>query len=89
MKAIKFSGPEGGWKQGTLYLVDVAWGPNNPIHPAVFYSGFLDNGCPAAYSYFAAPSYVKHSTDGLYYIEVIKELVDFKGMQKCFTKMPG
>lgn len=33
--------PEGGWKEHTMYLVEVAWNANNPIHHAVLHIGFL------------------------------------------------
>lgn len=50
--------PELGWECQTLYQVEVAFAPNNPVHPAVFYSGYLgDNGAPAGYNCVWHPSY--------------------------------
>ena len=72
--------PEGGWKQNTFYFVEVAWNINNPIHPAIFYSGFLDSkGNPDGYSCIFNPTYdcVQHHEylDGLAYFSVIREII--------------
>lgn len=42
--------PEGGWEPRTYYVAEVASRPTNPIHRAIFYSGFLNNGEPAGYN---------------------------------------
>jgi len=75
-----FNKPEGGWKPNTIYLVKVAWNPNNPIHSAIFYSGFLDDkGMPGTYSCLLTPNYeagrnlIQNGT--LYYFEIVRELV--------------
>ena len=41
------------WHEKTYYLVEAAFSEVNPIAKYVFYSGFLDNGNPGAYSYFS------------------------------------
>lgn len=43
--------PEDGWKPQTWYLVEVSYRPSNPMHKALFFTGFLDeDGLPAGYS---------------------------------------
>ena len=42
--------PQDGWQERTLYLVDVSYNEGNPIHRALFYSGFLDRGWPNGYN---------------------------------------
>ena len=37
--------PDGGWKELTHYVVDIAWRSTNPIHRGILYVGFL-NGRP-------------------------------------------
>jgi hypothetical protein len=34
--------PVGGWKERTYYAVVVAWFVGNPLHRAIFYTGFLN-----------------------------------------------
>lgn len=34
--------PEGGWKERTHYVVDVAFNEGNPIHRRILYVGFLN-----------------------------------------------
>lgn len=69
--------PEGGWKSGTFYLVEVAWNVNNPIHRAIFYSGFLDGDQPGASSCLFNPAYEPPATwqAQLAYFNVIREIV--------------
>jgi hypothetical protein len=43
--------PEDGWKEHTLYLAEVSYFAQNPIHNAMVYVGFLDSeGEPGNYS---------------------------------------
>lgn len=44
--------PKEGWKSETYYIVEVAFGPGNPVHTKIFYSGFVDkiNGMPGGYN---------------------------------------
>ena len=69
--------PDGGWKPQTVYWVLVAFNKFNPIHYAVFYSGFLngkDNG-PGGYNSIFAPTHDStHHIGQLHFLEVIKEL---------------
>lgn len=70
--------PAGGWKPHTLYLVDVSMDACNPMHKALFYSGFLHDGWPAGYNGVTSIVPSSHSTPreitGIYYLKVIKEL---------------
>ncbi len=67
---------QNGWKQNTFYLVRVAWGPNNPIHPCIFYSGFLDeHDQPGAYSGFYNPTYGSFEQKSLTYFEIVREVI--------------
>ncbi len=36
--------PEGGWKPRTYYVIDVCYHAGNPIHRAIMYSSFLEEG---------------------------------------------
>jgi len=55
---MNLAAPEGGWKAGSFYLVEVAWSCHNPIHRCVFFSGFLtDTGQPGGYSCLMNPMY--------------------------------
>lgn len=38
--------PAAGWQKHTWYLVDLACFDTNPVHRALFYSGFLNKGRP-------------------------------------------
>jgi len=46
--------PEGGWERKSYYLVEVSYRSTNPIHRAIFYTGFLNgpNGEPCNYAEF-------------------------------------
>lgn len=36
--------PECGWQEHSIYIVEVAWNPNNPIHKAILHTGFIKDG---------------------------------------------
>jgi len=75
----KISPPEG-WKAHTYYLVEVSFGPGNPVHLAIFAVGFLGanspEGIPGNYSEVWCNSYdhAYHYRD-VYYLKAIKELI--------------
>jgi len=72
--------PEG-WKERTLYLVDVSYRPSNPIHRSVFYTGFLHNGNPCGYNEVHAPGMKGHvDLNEVYYMVVIKEICSEKDL---------
>jgi hypothetical protein len=70
--------PINGWKEHTLYLVDVSMNAGNPMHKALFYSGFLQDGWPCGYN--GITSMIPSNDEGpreihsVYYMKVIKEL---------------
>ena len=67
--------PEEGWKENTLYAVEVSFNGGNPIHKAVFYSGFLKEGNPAQYSQVWNPTYEHgYSLSRLRYMKVLRKL---------------
>jgi hypothetical protein len=50
--------PKGGWLKKTYYVVNVSYGPNNPSHKAILYTGFLDlSGNPGSYARIFSGSY--------------------------------
>lgn len=77
IKNEKKSGINFTFKQCTFYLVHVAFRPNNPIHSAILYSGFVSpNGKLGTYSYLTAPGYeIPYYDADIYYLHVIRVLV--------------
>ena len=71
--------PEGGWAENAVYLVDVAFRLNNPVHRAIFFTGFLRNGQPGNYSALFNPSWDgnAHPNDLHYLSPVCKLDVNF------------
>ncbi|KKQ07954.1 MAG: hypothetical protein US20_C0026G0022 [Candidatus Pacebacteria bacterium GW2011_GWF1_36_5] len=66
---------EEGWKESSIYLVEVCFSSNNPIHAALFYSGFLRNGKPGNYNQLWNPSWDRtFNINQIYYLRVIKNL---------------
>lgn len=64
--------PKGGWKPRTYYVVDVAFSSLNPIHRAIFYSGFIKDNNPSGYSRFiyCGDSFCRD----IYYLKALKEI---------------
>ncbi len=76
--------PIEGWLEKAYYLVEVAWSNGNPIHRAIFYTGFLHNDHPAGYNQLYNGSYSifeDHSITFVYYMKSIRLLVTFKEME--------
>lgn len=69
--------PENGWKAETYYVVDVAWNSANPIHRAIFYTGFLNGkkSRPGGYNQIFNPTYeeLKEFKDA-YYMKIVREV---------------
>ena len=86
--------PEGGWQSNTLYLVDVAYFENNPIHRALFFSGFLHKGKPNGYHGIMSklPSTHYHELDRelhqVYYLKVIRVLASEEELYDDSFKLP-
>ncbi len=68
--------PEGGWKDNTTYIVEVSFNSQNPVHLAMFFSGFLnDAGKPSSYNDLYNPVWCgTHSISDVYYMKVLGEL---------------
>lgn len=68
--------PEGGWKDNTFYVVEVAYKPLNMIHKAIFYTGFCDEkGVPQGYNWLMNGDYEDLcSIQEAYYLKAIAEL---------------
>ena len=68
--------PEGGWKENTYYVVEVAYKPLNMIHKAIFYTGFCDEkGVPQGYNWLMNGGYEDLcSIQEAYYLKAVAEL---------------
>lgn len=70
--------PEGGWKERTYYVVDVAYSKQNmPPHRAIFYTGFLNgkDGTPGGYEAIFQGSYEQqYSWRDAYYLKAVCEI---------------
>ena len=42
--------PDGGWVAQAYYIVDVAFNASNPVHRAILFTGFLNDGQPGGYA---------------------------------------
>lgn len=72
------------WESESWYLVDVAYNKSNPIHRALFYTGFMHVGKPGNYNVIIGHSYAGEPMRYVdaYYIKPIKKLLgpeDLKG----------
>ena len=64
--------PKNGWKQQSYYVVNVSFSNNNPIHRAIFYTGFLnDDGQPNGYNEIGFYEDFKAISD-VYYMGVVR-----------------
>lgn len=82
--------PRGGWKERTWYLIEVAYNNCNPIHLALFYTGFLNgpNGTPGGYSGVHALNYADDDEvtpiNKIRYAKALKKLVSEDEAEKKF-----
>lgn len=68
-------GPDNGWEEEAVYLVDVSFNENNPIHRSVLFSGFLHNGEPGNYHMLCNTSYERNfELKDVYYLKVIRKI---------------
>lgn len=67
--------PKTGWKECAYYAVDIAFNRFNPVHRAIFYTGFLDKkGLPAGYNQVWNPTGDNgRNINDLYYLKVIRK----------------
>ena len=68
------------WHEKTYYLVEAAFSEVNPIAKYVFYSGFLDNGNPGAYSYFSMYGNCNYRFNDCVYIKPLKMIASEEDM---------
>ena len=67
--------PESGWEAQSWYLVEVSWFPENPVHPKLFFTGFLTSqGQPAGYNFIADDERI-YQIHEVYYLKAIREVV--------------
>lgn len=68
-------GPKEGWEEEAVYLVDVSFNKNNPIHRSVLFSGFLHDGEPGNYHMICNTSYERNfELKDIYYLKVIRKI---------------
>lgn len=78
--------PEGGWEDHTWYIVDVKYASNNPVHRALFFTGFVDKKTnqPGAYSGVIPIEYVtdeKTELSGMKYVRFFKKLLNVNTLE--------
>ena len=73
VKPFKDSYP---YKEGHIYIVDVAWRSSNPVHRAILHVGFLNkDGSFGGYCEVWSHNYEEaKSAYNAYYLKVIKDL---------------
>lgn len=81
--------PEGGWKENSVYLVEVAYRETNPAHRAMFYTGFLHDGRPAGYNSVIQPSSQVNNGASIGEVRFLRavKLIAASEEFKCPTKM--
>lgn len=87
--------PPEGWKERCYYLVNVSYNRSNPVHRAIFYTGFLNEdgvrggpkGSPGGYSNlwgnYDHP--ISFSEKKVYYLSVVRQLTDPGEMDSDFS----
>lgn len=82
-------GPVEGWAECSYYVVEVAFSKSNPIHRAIFYSGFLrrdpyqGKDVPGNYNILFNPSYDRTYAIGeTYFCRVVKKLQNVKKLME-------
>jgi len=65
--------PPEGWIEHGVYLVEVSANSNNPIHQAIFYTGYLNNkGEPANYNQLWNPTWDGPTPiDKMFYVKIV------------------
>lgn len=52
VKKKRIETPPNGWQDNSLYIVEVAFRPTNPVFSTLFFTGFVHNGIPGGYNQF-------------------------------------
>ena len=67
--------PPEGWEAEQYYLVNVAFNANNPVHRAIFYSGFLSGKEPGSYNMLTSPGYERnYMLRDVHFMSVVRNL---------------
>jgi len=71
--------PEGGWKRQAYYAVEVSVSRTNPVHRAIFYTGFLNGNNegtePGGYNAIWNPIYEQPMKIGfIHYLKVVGQI---------------
>lgn len=75
--------PPDGWLPQTLYLVEVKFFANNPVHRSTFYTGFLDNGKPCGYNDLHNPGMCEsNQIEDVFYLRAIRVLATKEELSK-------
>jgi len=83
--------PDIGWQPNTYYLVDVSYNSGNPVHQAIFFTGFLNgnDGDPGGYNRLFSGNYDEDTTiSDVYYMRAI-EVLHRKGDEPRELRMPN
>lgn len=83
--------PVGGWKEQTVYLVDVSYNASNPIHRCLFYTGFLNgpDGGPGGYARLLPPvGDIEYPDKSPYYMRVVSEVVTKSDLSSGECRLP-
>lgn len=77
--------PEGGWKESTLYLVEVSFNKHNPIHTSTFFTGFLTyKGDPSGYNEVHNPGMHESSQlSDVFYLRALKVIATADELDTC------
>ena len=67
--------PAGGWREKTYYVVKVSFSAQNPIHEAIFFTGFLRHGRPSEYNKIFCSNYeIDYDYNCAHFIRPVKEI---------------
>lgn len=67
--------PEGGWRAHHWYVVHVSYRSVNPVHKALFYTGFVSGGVPSGYNKLVSGSYERdYQFSEAYYLRAVQDL---------------
>lgn len=82
--------PKEGWVENTVYLVDVSFNPNNPVHSSLFFTGFLNGkgATPGGYNKVWNHAYDPHSLSDVYFLRAVKVVVEKSELRDADYRLP-
>jgi hypothetical protein len=84
--------PAEGWKESTAYLVDVSFSERNPIHRALFFTGFLNGpDCgPGAYNklFHTSDSNGHYELKDVRFLRVIRQVASRDDLTEYVAMLP-